>query len=208
MSIYPRLLLLFATLVASVAGNSAGAAKPQKEPPVAVAVRTNVLAVPLLNLGAEVSLGRHWSLGADLYYPWLRRVKGSEGMDYSGKCVQIMAGGIEPRYWFGGRDRLAGFGIGLLAMAGYYDLEWDYHGYQGEFVSSGLDFVYACPVFKDRLRLEFSLALGYLYSRAREYQTYLAGGQAFTEKGMAKDIHFVGPVKAGVSLVLPIRIKK
>ena len=93
-------------------------------------------------------------------------------------------------------------------MAGYYDLEWDYHGYQGEFVSGGLDFVYACPVFKDRLRLEFSLALGYLYSRAREYQTYLAGGQAFTEKGMAKDIHFVGPVKAGVSLVLPIRIKK
>ena len=172
------------------------------------AVRTNVLAIPFANIGAEISLSPHWSLGVDWYYPWLRRSHSSEGMDYSGKCFQIMAGGIEPRYWFGGRDRLLSFAIGMLATAGYYDLEWNFHGYQGEFVSAGLDFVYACPVFKDKLRLEFSLGLGYLYSRAREYRTYGAGGQAFTEKDMAKDIHFVGPVKGGVSLVLPIRTSK
>ncbi|MBR5430935.1 MAG: DUF3575 domain-containing protein [Bacteroidales bacterium] len=200
-------LLEFTPALSSVEFSGLGP-EPVLVPRTVFAVRTNVLAVPFANMGAEISLSTHWSLGVDLYYPWLRRPHSSEGTDYTGKCVQILAGAIEPRYWFGGRDRLLGFAIGMHATAGYYDLEWNYHGYQGEFVSAGLDFVYACPVFKDKLRLEFSLGLGYLYSRAREYRTYGAGGQAFTEKDMAKDIHFVGPVKGGVSLVLPIRVKK
>ena len=174
----------------------------------AFAVRTNVLAIPLANIGVEIPLRGRWSLGVDWYYPWLWRDHSSEGVDYGGKCVQILAGGLESRYWFGGSSRLVGPALGVFGMAGYYDLEWDFHGYQGEFASAGVEFVYACPIFRDKMRLEFNLGLGYLYSRAREYQTYWEGGKAYTEKDMAKDIHFVGPVKAGMSLVVPIRVKK
>lgn len=172
------------------------------------AVRTNVLAIPLANIGVEIPLGGHWSLGVDWYYPWLWRSHGSEGVDYNGKCVQILAGGLDSRYWFGGSSRLVGPALGVFGTAGYYDLEWDFHGYQGEFASAGVEFVYACPVFRDKMRLEFNLGLGYFYSRAREYQTYWEGGKAYMEKDMAKDVHFVGPVKGGMSLVVPIRVKK
>ena len=202
MSIYPRLLLLFATLVASVAGNSAGAAKPQKEPPVAVAVRTNALAIPLLNLGVEAVVAPHWTVGADAYYPWIPRPRQSEGVDYTGRCLQALAGNLEGRYWFD--KALRGHSIGAFTMAGWYDVEYNFHGYQGGFGSVGIDYLYAIPVFQNKLRLEFSLGLGFFLSRAREYQVYESGGRAYTEKDMAKDITYFGPVKAGVSVVVPI----
>jgi hypothetical protein len=178
-------------------------------PRTVLAVKTNVLAIPLANIGVEWAPSPHWSFGLDWYYPWLWRSHTAEGVDYGGKCFQLLAGGLDARYWFNsGKDRLLGPAIGIFGMGGYYDLEWDYHGFQGEFASAGIELIYACPVFKDKLRLEFNLGLGYFFSRAKEYKVYLEGGQAFTEKDMAKDIHFVGPVKGGISLVLPIRSKK
>ncbi len=200
MSIYPRLLLLLATLVASVAGNSAGAAKPQKEPPVSVAVRTNALAIPLANIGVVLPFERHWSVAADFYYPWLQRSQDHRN------CLQALAGGLEGRYWFS--EALRGHSVGAFVLAGWYDLEYNFHGYQGGFGSIGLDYLYAIPVFKNKMRLEFSLGLGFFLSRAREYRVYESGGRAYTEKDMAKDIGYFGPVKAGVSVVVPIAITR
>lgn len=182
---------------------------PVVTPRTILAVKTNALAIPLANVIVEVPIGAHWSLGLEWFYPWLWRSHTGDGVDYSGKCFQVLSGCLDTRYWFSARrDRLSGHAVGLFGMGGIYDLEWDYHGFQGEFLATGVEYIYVCPVFRDKLRLEFSLGLGYLYSRAREYSVYLEGGQAFTEKDMAKDIHFVGPVKGGISLVVPIRTPK
>ena len=152
--------------------------------------RTNLL-LPALNVGAELPLGNSWSIGADWYYPWLFR-----NADHR-NCVQALALNLEGRYWFGrGRTperRLLGHSIGLFTMAGYYDFERNYKGLQGEFATVGVDYLYALPVFKKKMRLELSLGVGYFYSQARQYEVY---------------IRYFGPVKANVALVLPIYSKK
>ena len=204
MSLSYRLSLLLATLIASVVSFGATAAEPEKEP--VVAVRTNALAIPLLNLGVEVAVAPHWTVGADAYYPWIPRPRQNEGVDYTGRCLQALAGNLEGRYWFS--EALRGHSIGAFTMAGWYDIEYNFHGYQGGFGSIGLDYLYAIPVFKNKLRLEFSLGLGFFLSRAREYRVYESGGQAYSDKDMAKDISYFGPVKAGVSVVVPITITR
>ena len=169
--------------------------------PMTFAVRTNLL-LPALNVGAELPLGQHWSVGADWYYPWLWR-----NPDHK-DCVQALALGLEGRYWFGNRPlRLTGHSVGLFSYAGYYDLERDYSGYQGEFALAGIDYLYS-HAFRNGLRLELSIGAGYFFSIARLYNVYEEGGKGYKDKDMAKRVEFFGPLKAGVSLVVPIYLKK
>lgn len=165
-----------------------------------MAVRTNLL-VPATNIGAEFCLGNSWSVGADYYFPWLCR------KDDHKNAMQMLAWGVTGRYWLGkGRtykNRLLGHSVGLGTYIGYYDLERNYTGHQGEFASVCLDYMYAMPVFNNRMHLEFTVGLGYLYSYARPYDVFESGGKAFRE-GYTKNIHWAGPLKAGVSLVVPI----
>ena len=126
------------------------------------ALRTNILAVPFANLGIEVPLGPRWSIGSDIYYPWIWRPGHSEGVDRNGVCNELMAADLELRYWFPRKDqkdgqRLLGYSIGLYGAAGQYDFERDWSGYQGEFYNAGLDFLYAIPVFRGRMRLEMEM---------------------------------------------------
>ena len=86
-------------------------------------------------------------------------------------------------------------------------MENAFTGHQGEFISLGLDYLYSLPVCRDMIHLEFTLGLGYLYSYARPYDVFEAGGKAFKE-GYVKNIHWFGPCKAEVSLVVPIKIKR
>ncbi|MBQ6954177.1 MAG: DUF3575 domain-containing protein, partial [Bacteroidales bacterium] len=176
-------------------------------------LRTNLL-LPALNVGIEVPLGSHWSVGADWYYPWLWRPKHAQGVDYSGWCVEALGLNLEGRYWFrshkvnGQRTAPTGHSVGLYAMAGYYDFERNYKGLQGEYATVGVDYLYAIPVFKKKLRLELSLGVGYFYSLARNYEVYSQGGKGYKVKDMAKSIQYFGPTKATVSLVIPIYGKK
>lgn len=182
------------------------AARPAQTGAGDVAVRTNALAIPLLNMGLEVAVAAKWTLGADWYYPWIPRANGANGADRTGRCLQALAASLEGRYWF--THAFTGHSVGAFGMAGKYDLERNFHGYQGQFGSFGIDYMYAVPIFRNSLRLEFSLGLGFFLSRAREYRVYEPGGPAYTEKDMAKDIHYFGPVKAGVSIVVPITITR
>ena len=165
-----------------------------------VAVRTNLL-VPGFNLGVEVPIGNTWSVGADYYFPWLSRKEDNRN------AMQLLSWGLSGRYWPGQdrtyMDRLLGHSVGLGAYGGYYDLERDFAGHQGEYVSVYLDYMYAMPVFRKKMHLEFTLGLGYLYSKARPYDVFEPGGKAFN-KGYTKNIHWFGPVKVGISLVVPI----
>ena len=166
-----------------------------------VAFRSNLL-VPALNAGIEVPIGKHWSVGADYYFPWIWPKKDNKN------CFELLAWGIEGRYWFGKNrtlfDRLKGHSVGLYGYVGYYDFERNFHGHQGEFLNVGVDYTYAMAVGKRKaLHLEFSLGLGYIYSEARQYTVIEANGPLISDK-ITKKVGYFGPTKANVSLVVPI----
>ncbi len=166
-------------------------------------IRSNLL-LPLLNFGIEVPIGTKWSVGADYYFPWQKRDKSNKN------CTQVLMWNLEGRYWFG-KDRtkdylLEGHSIGLNTMFGLYDLEKDYTGHQGEFVNFSVDYTYGMPIFKDKLHLEFTIGLGYLFSKAEKYNVLEEGGKGY-KKSYKENIHWVGPNKLGVSIVVPINIK-
>ena len=166
-----------------------------------VAFRSNLL-VPALNAGIEVPIGKHWSVGADYYFPWIWPKKDNKN------CFELLAWGIEGRYWFGKNrtafDRLKGHSVGLYGYVGYYDFERNFHGHQGEFLNVGVDYTYAMAVGKRKsLHLEFSLGLGYIYSEARQYTVIEANGPLISDK-ITKKVGYFGPTKANISLVVPI----
>lgn len=166
-------------------------------------LRTNFLS-PLTNVGAVYSINDRWSVGADWYFPWVFR-----NPDHK-NCFQILGGGIEGRYWFGDRNyenRLEGHSLGLNLSGGYYDFGRNYTGNQGEFVNIGVDYLYSVPVFNDKMHLEFTVGLGYIYSFVKPYEVFEEGGKAF-KTGYTKNFHWVGPSKAGISLVIPITAKR
>ena len=166
-----------------------------------MALRSNLL-VPALNIGVEVPIGTHWSVGADYYFPWIWPNRDNKN------CFEFLGWGIEGRYWFGKNrtltDRLRGHSVGLYGYMGYYDFERNYHGYQGEFVNVGLDYTYAMAVGKKKqLHFEFSLGVGYIYSQARKYTVIEPGSPLISDK-ITKHVGFFGPTKANISLVVPI----
>ena len=166
-----------------------------------VAIRSNLL-VPALNFGVEVPIGNNWSVGADYYYPWVWPKRDNKN------CFELLAWGIEGRYWFGKErtvfDRLRGHSIGLYGYMGYYDFERNFHGHQGEFVNVGVDYTYAMAVGKKKsVHFEFSIGLGFIYSQARQYSVIEANGPLISNK-ITKSIGFFGPTKANISLVVPI----
>lgn len=166
-----------------------------------VAIRTNLL-VPALNFGVEVPIGNHWSVGADYYYPWIWPKKDNRD------CFEFLAWGLEGRYWFGRNrnefNRLQGHSVAAYCYGGYYDFERNYNGYQGEYANIGVDYTYAMPVGKKkRINFEFSIGVGYIYSIARKYAVIDPFGPLISEK-LTRKIHYFGPTKANISLVVPI----
>lgn len=167
-------------------------------------VRTNIL-LPATNFGVEYCFDEHWSIAADYYTPWLLRHENHKN------CNQLIGGNLEGRYWFGKdrtyEDRLEGHSVSMNVAGGYYDFERNYFGKQGEFISVGVDYLYALPIFNDIMHIEFSIGLGYLYSFVQPYNVYEDGGLAF-KTGYTERFSWWGPTKAAVSLVLPIQIKR
>ena len=172
------------------------------------AFRSNLL-LPLLNVGAEVPIGNRWSVGLDFYYPWLTRDFDKTHKD----CIQLMFITPELRYWFGQEHgkgsenwsrRLLGHSVGLFGMLGQYDLGRNWDGYQGEIYSVGLDYMYGLPLGKGGAHMEFEIGLGYLFTPTKKYHVYTSGGKLFEAEDFRRDFKYVGPLKAGVSIVIPI----
>lgn len=170
------------------------------------ALRTNVL-LPFLNIGAELPLGNRWSLEADYYYPWIKRE--SDHKD----CFQVLYWTLGGRYWFGDRhlpgtehvsDRLRGHSLGVNALGGYYDIGFNYSGYQGTLYGAGVKYLYARPIAKGRLRMEFSFGLSYIHADAQAYRVRYAGGKLLRKRDTKNRFDYVGPSSLGLSLVIPI----
>ena len=169
--------------------------KREKQP--LLALKTNLLfdAALMPNAELEVPIRKHFSLNGELMFPWWL----FKGDKY---CMQILAGGLEGRYWLGNRTKrevLTGHFLGLYAGGGKYDLQWDRNGYQGEFfIAAGLSYGYAMSIARN-LHLEFSLGVGLLrttyehYHTRDNYQTLL-----WQNNGRYT---WLGPTKAKVSLV-------
>lgn len=164
------------------------------------ALKTNLLfdAALMPNVEIEVPVGNRWSVNAEYMFPWWL----FDGDKYS---MQILMGGLEGRYWLGGkenrinREALTGHFLGLYAGGGKYDLQWKENGYQGEFfIAAGISYGWSASIARN-LHLEFNIGIGmlrtdYRHYHAREsYQTLL-----WQENGKYT---WFGPTKAKISLV-------
>lgn len=171
-----------------------------------LAIRTNAAFVPFGNVGVEVPIGKRWSVAADLYYPWIWR----DGVHMT--CNELMAFGAEGRFWFPPSDleegrSLLGHSIGLYGVAGYYDFERNYAGYQGEYMNFGIDYQYALSIFKGHVHLEFGIGLGFIMAVSRPYNVYEEGGPGYVQAGVRRYDTWYGPTRLSINVVVPLYFK-
>lgn len=135
------------------------------------ALKTNMLllAVAAPNIQMEFPLGRknRWSLEIEFICPWWVS-------PHNKYCEQVLNLGLELRCWLGKRiyhPCLDGWHIGLAAAAGYYDLEWNAEGLQGEHVNAYLNIGWQHRWGREkRWGVDLGIGLGAIYSpRNRHY---------------------------------------
>ena len=169
-----------------------------------IAARTNLL-IPSMNIGLEIPIGSNWSVGFDYYYPWFVSKDNLW-------CSEILAWFIDGKYWFTGEkhkwsplSKLKGHAVGIYAGVGYYDFQKKTNGIQGEALDIGVDYTFALPVAKDKLRLEFNAGLGFVYTLYRPYYPSSDYDDLIKEPGVKyRTSSFFGPTRASISLVYPI----
>ena len=170
-----------------------------------LALKTNLLydALSLTNFSIEVPIYKD-KLSV-LYYhqfPWW-----TWGQADNEFCIRFLSIGAEARWWFKAKERLQGHFLGAYAESGKYDFEFQRRiCYQGEFYSAGLSYGYAMPVGK-HVNLEFSLSAGYASMAYRGYSPSEDYEILWRDPNKVGRVHYFGPTKAQVSLVIPIRVK-
>lgn len=157
-------------------------------------LKTNLL-LPLLNVGLEVPIKEKYTVGLEYYYPWIKPSSDKW-------CAQMMAWFLEAKYWIKNKH-----GFGVYTGVGYYDYQDSKSGDQGEFVDVGVDYTYSISVgAKKWMKIQFNLGLGYVFTTARHYHPTEDYEHLIKDPTVKrKNSHFVGPTRAGVSLVFPIR---
>ena len=164
------------------------------------ALKTNLLfdAALMPNVEIEVPIGNRWSVNGEYMFPWWL-------MGGNKYCLQILAGGLEGRYWLGSREKrmtrevLTGHFFGLYAGGGKYDLQWEKNGYQGEFfIAAGISYGYARRIARN-LHLEFNIGIGLLRTDYRHYHPR----ENYTDLLWLADGKYtwLGPTKLKLSLV-------
>lgn len=190
--------------------------RPEPETPkrqkTILGLKTNLLydAVTALNFAVEVPINRNFSFLYEHHCPWWL----SKNNRY---CLQFLAFGGEARWWFAPRtspatadrkqrDALMGHFVGLNAWGGKSDIQINrsFGCYQFEFFSAGLTYGYAMPIGK-YLNMEFSISAGYARIPYRHYIPTDDWQILIRDKNKAGTLHYFGPTKAEISLVIPIR---
>ena len=171
-----------------------------------LAVSTNLLYDLAItpNVAVEVPIGQHWSVLADYTFPWW--VNRTNDMAW-----QLLKWELGGRYWLGKRnaddpmDVLRGHFLGLDLGLGYYDLEPRHTGWQGEFVTAGVEYGYGCRLGK-KWRLDFYGGVGIFLTGYRYYE-----GNADDSKLIWQydgRYTWFGPVKLGASIQYIFTTKK
>ena len=178
--------------------------QPQPEPTVEqeprkllyLGLKTNMLydALAVPNIGAEIYLGRNWSLSGNWMYAWWKT-------DRKHWYWRTYGGDVAIRKWFGQKARekpLTGHHIGLYGQIITYDFETGGRGYLADRWSyaAGVEYGYSLPVGK-RFNIDFSVGMGYM---GGTYKEYLPDNQCYVWQ-TTKQRHWFGPTKAEISLV-------
>lgn len=176
-----------------------------------IAFRSNLL-MPLMNVGMEIPLNNRFSLGLDWIYPWAMRQWMNSAFPAQQHCAQGLALSLEGRFWLGARHdrrtgdpryRLRGHSLGIVGTAGYYDAEYDWKGQQGEIAALGFDYMYAAPLGRGGVHMEFNIGIGVAYNTYRNYDVRYEGGRLIGNGPRQSRIVPV-PLRARISLVIPI----
>ena len=174
---------------------------PEPEPRSLFAAKTNLLfdAASAINVEVEIPVGERWSVAGEWVFPWWLYEK----KQYA---LQVGNGNIEVKYWFGDRRRrrqLTGWFAGLYGGAGYYDLERETEGWQGELWHAGLSGGYAHPVSRSgNWRMEYTLGLGYMGTDYRYYVPKMGEDNKWhLMRRNSGHRDWIGPTRAKVSLV-------
>lgn len=169
-----------------------------------LALKTNLLydVLSLTNFSVEFPVYKD-NLSV-LYYhqfPWW--TWGKADNEY---CTRFLGIGGEFRWWFRPSGRFNGHFLGVYAESGKYDFEYQRHiCYQGEFSTTGLTYGYAMPIGRN-LNLEFSVSAGYASIAYRGYTPSENYEILWRDPENAGRLHYLGPTKAQISLVIPIRV--
>ncbi len=179
-----------------------------ESPKVLFALKTNLVLdlLSVVNLAAEIPIGRRWSIVGEVVYPWWR----SWPDDFT---MQIESYHGELKYWLGDRElqeQLQGWYLGAYGGWGRYDIQpFTATGVQGTFFDSGLEVGYAHPIARN-LHLEYTIGLGYV---STSYDNYKMVSDT-DEYGDIKVIPYpwlnnslksILPTRCGVSLVWTIK---
>ncbi len=174
------------------------------------ALNSNLLLdlLSVINIAAEVPIGRRWSVVAEVAYPWWRSWSKNVTM-------QIESYHAELKYWLGdrsAREQLQGWSVGAYGGWGRYDVQpFSDTGVQGSFSDVGAQVGFAHPIARN-LHLEYTLGLGYL---STDYEDYKMVSDT-EEYGDIKVIPYpwtlnslksIFPTRCGVSLVWVIKSK-
>lgn len=133
----------------------------------AVAISTNLLydAVTAVNFGIDIPIGDHWTVRADYMFPWWV----SRGND---RALEILHLDIGARYYFGRRrpERvMTGWFATATAGFGYYDIEPNGKGYQGEEFMATLGGGYSFLLGKN-WSLDLGVGFGPVITNYRYYE--------------------------------------
>lgn len=158
------------------------------------AIKTNALADVVLipNIGLELAIGRHLSVAADWHYAWWSN-------DTHHRFWQSYGGYLTFRYWLGHQSKpLHGHHIGVYGQMITHDVEFGGRGYQAAnwCFGGGLEYGYSTALTHS-LNLDFSIGLGYLDGK---YKEYIPMDTHYVWQA-TKQRHWWGPTKAEVSLV-------
>lgn len=152
----------------------------------------DLLLIP--NIGAEIYLGKDWSIDANWHYAWWKT-------DKRHRYWRTYGGDLSVRKWFGKASKikpLTGHHVGLYGQMITYDFEWGGRGYLADRWSwaVGFDYGYSLPIAR-RLNLDFSIGIGYHWGK---YDEYLPIDNCYVWQETNNRKYF-GPTKAEVSLV-------
>lgn len=168
-----------------------------------LAAKTNLLydAGTAVNFALEIPFNEKFSILYEHHCPWWL----SKNNKY---CLQFLSFGGEFRWWFAPRDILVGHFVGVYGWTGYSDIQAGNKigCYQFEFCSAGLTYGYSMPISK-YLNLEFSISAGYAQIPYQHYIPTEDWQILIRDHNNAGTLHYIGPTKAEISLVIPIRAK-
>lgn len=178
---------------------AAGERIPPSEPTVPryVAVKTNLAAWAgtILNVAADVQVGRHWSVELPvLWCPW-----------YVSDRHAVKTFTIQPegRYWLAHPGK--GHFFGLHAQISWFNVRWDKDRYQDTgrpLLGAGISYGYLLP-FNEHWAGEFTLGAGYANMRYDTYYNIDNGARIDT-----RTKNYWGITRVGISVVYRFNIKK